>query len=147
MKRFMIALTLLLCMLCPSTLAEMDLSAMSNDDLLALESKIKLEKASRGLPASALLVEGIYNVGENRDIPAGRYTIIYQESKTITSGKYWISVSVIDAEGTVLAFKELVLKDDGLPLVSFYLPEGSTFVVRNGGAIVRLVKEEGIIFK
>ncbi len=50
-----------------------DLSSLSDSELLALESAIQAEKIERGLAKSATVYSGVYVVGT--DIPAGVYSI------------------------------------------------------------------------
>ena len=91
----------------------------------------------------------IYKIGIGGDIPAGRYTIVYEHSdkKSGLSDYYWLDVSIIDAEGNRLSHKEMTTEYTDKTTVSFEFPEGCIFKVRNDGAVVRLVKTEGIVFK
>ena len=75
-------------MMCPVlAFAEMNLSAMTDDEIFQLETAIKNEKAVRGLPESAILTRGVYIVGQEGVIPSGNYIFVYEYSKDLVYGE------------------------------------------------------------
>ena len=94
----MLAIILILCLLPIISLADVDLSSMSIDELQSLRKNICSEILSRSKWNSVTVPSGFYVVGE--DIPAGHWTIRYSDpwsivtyfSKTDETGKspdYW----------------------------------------------------------
>lgn len=72
MKKLVCAL-LVLCLLPVIALADFDLSAMSVDELAALNKAVVMELMSRNDFKQVSVPTGTYSVGE--DIPAGTYTV------------------------------------------------------------------------
>ena len=74
MKKKFLSVILTLCLLLPViALAEIDLSAMSVDELIALNKAVVMELMSRKDFKEVAVPAGTYKVGE--DIPAGSYTV------------------------------------------------------------------------
>lgn len=74
MKKKFLSVILTLCLLLPViALAEIDLSAMSVDELIALNKAVVMELMSRKDFKEVAVPAGEYKVGE--DIPAGAYTV------------------------------------------------------------------------
>ena len=74
MKKKFLSVILTLCLLLPViALAEVDLSAMSVDQLIALNKAVVMELMSRKDFKEVAVPAGEYEVGE--DIPAGAYTV------------------------------------------------------------------------
>lgn len=74
MKKKFLSVILTLCLLLPViALAEIDLSAMSVDELIALNKAVVMELMSRKDFKEVPVPAGTYKVGE--DIPAGSYTV------------------------------------------------------------------------
>lgn len=88
MKRLVSILLVLILLLPIFAVAEslgIDLSKLTNDELLALEMAIDAEKIDRKMVKSAKLGAGSYTVG--KDIPAGSFTIT-------NDGKYSMNIFV-----------------------------------------------------
>ena len=73
MKKKILSVILTLCLLPVIALAEVDLSAMSVDELIALNKAVVMELMSRKDFKEVAVPSGEYKVGE--DIPAGAYTV------------------------------------------------------------------------
>lgn len=73
MKKKFLSVILMLCLLPVIALAEVDLSAMSVDQLIALNKAVVMELMSRKDFKEVAVPAGEYKVGE--DIPAGAYTV------------------------------------------------------------------------
>ena len=87
LRRFVCLLAVILLLL-PAALAEtVDLSRMSNDEIVALLGEVNAEIVSRGIQKTANLSKGAYIAG--RDIPVGRYTFT-----CLATGTDWGNVTV-----------------------------------------------------
>ena len=89
MKRGMAILLVLVIMACSSlSLAEgIDISTLSNDELVALMAQVQEEIVARHIEGTADLAGGTYIAG--KDIPAGSY--IYT---CLASGEDWGNVTI-----------------------------------------------------
>lgn len=152
MKRFFAILVAALLVVPVMTLADVDLSTFSDEDLLLLETRIKEEKITRGIPASAIITEGKYSIGENGTIPAGKYYVVYESSKqesspSISDHYYWLSIRLRSSDGRIIESRNMTTELTDHPSIYLEFPEGGTFEVRETGASVRLVKSEGVVFE
>ena len=103
MKKKFLSVILVLCLLPVIALAEVDLSTMSVDELIALNKAVVMELMSRKDFKEVTVPAGEYKVGE--DIPAGIYTVKVKanqfaslnvlDSKRITLQKYTWSKWII----------------------------------------------------
>lgn len=71
MKKIICLLVSAMLLATPVCAGEIDLSAYSDDDLLALKAQVDSELTNRGVGESAVLQEGVYVVG--KDVKAGTY--------------------------------------------------------------------------
>ena len=125
MKRKFLSVILTLCLLLPViALAEVDLSAMSVDELIALNKAIVMQLMSRKdfkeVPVSA----GTYKVGE--DIPAGMYTVKAEDDQ-------YVVLYVFDSNGDY-TLKMYTVKADS-PIGKLVLEDGET-VATVGGSVI-----------
>ena len=82
-----ITVAIILLLVCGIAYAEIGLSSMSNDELIALKTQIVQELIDRGAMKSANVPAGEYIIG--KDIPAGEYSIsTSQVMATIIFGDY-----------------------------------------------------------
>ncbi len=149
MKKQFVSILMAFIMMCPVlSFAEMNLSAMTDDEIFQLETAIKNEKAVRGLPESAILTRGVYIVGQEGVIPSGNYIFVYEYSKDLVYGEeyYMLEIVVKDQNGEKIANQTLTNKTSEHPTWSCYLPEGSTLRISYDSA-VRIIKDNGIVFK
>ncbi len=84
-KRAFPAFCLALCLACSSAMADIDLSAMTIDELKALNQSVVSEIMTRKDFNQVKVPAGIYKVGE--DIPAGTYTLLCDEDYTVITVK------------------------------------------------------------
>ena len=93
-KRIISCLLITLLTLCLSVTAwaEVNLSEMSDDEILAFASQLDAEIVSRGLEKSATLPKGTYIAGQ--ELPAGSYIFT-----CLAKGSDWGSVTVKTDEG------------------------------------------------
>lgn len=90
-KHFFLVITVLLAsFLFISCAAALDLSSVSDDELMKLPAQISAEQIARGLVKSAEIRAGKYRIG--KDIPAGSYVIK-------NNGKYSMNIFVQNAIG------------------------------------------------
>lgn len=115
-----------------SGLAEgIDISSMSDDDLLALNESVDTEIVDRGLSELSVLPSGIYIVGE--DIKSGHYRLIAMDDQT--------KIHVFSAE----AYDAFVQngsweKPEAKPDVNFYIDPGDEgFVGLDDGQVLRVI--------
>lgn len=82
------ALAIALSLAAPAAAENIDLTALSWEELLDLKEKITLEQMSRDEWQEVEVPQGVYVVGE--DIPAGKWTVrcSYGNSVTISWGQY-----------------------------------------------------------
>lgn len=98
MKRI-VTLLLLLCALSIPALAEVDLSGMTYDELVALKDQINLAMWSSQEWQEVTVPQGVWEIGE--DIPEGHWTIKPADG-------VWTSVqygSVLDTNGKELSYR------------------------------------------
>ena len=91
-RRFLCVLLAVL-LLVPAALADkIDLSAMTNDEIVELLNQVNAEIVSRGISKTAKLPQGTYIAGQ--DIPAGRYIFT-----CMATGDDWGNVTVYTEGG------------------------------------------------
>ena len=91
-RRFLCTVTAALLLALPALAEPVDLSALSDDEVVALLQSVNDEIVSRGIAKTAKLPLGKYLVG--RDLPAGRY--IYT---CMAKGDDWGNVTVYSEGG------------------------------------------------
>lgn len=93
---------------CPAFASAVDLSGMTDDELLELQEALSAEIVSRGIHLTAELPKGKYIVG--RDIPAGAY--IYT---CLAAGDDWGNVTVYadGGDGDQLLWEVVSAPEDG----------------------------------
>lgn len=125
MEKKFLSVILALCLLLPViTLAEVDLSAMSVDELIALNKAVVMELMSRKDFKEVKVPAGTYKVGE--DIPAGMYTVKVE-------GDQIAGVYVFDNTGNYTLKIHNVEADS--PIGKLELEEGETVSILYSGAI------------
>lgn len=91
-RRFLCCLLACL-LLIPAALADVpDISALTDDEILALLDQVNQEVVSRGLNKTAKLPQGAYIAG--KDIPVGRYIFT-----SMAKGDDWGNLTVKSEEG------------------------------------------------
>lgn len=125
----MIALVCVLVMMPCMAMAEIDLSGLSVDELIALRTQIMSELFSRGEIKEAKVPAGEYIVGE--DIPAGAYTV--------TTSSMMLMVAVDDGMSAIHTLM------NGDSIGKLVLEDGQKLQI-NGGAAVFSVYQ-GISFE
>lgn len=91
--RTLICILLAVLILLPSALAEApDLSSMTDDEIVALLTKVNQEVAKRGIAKTVKLPEGAYIAGT--DIPTGKYIFT-----VLATGDDWGNVTVYSDGG------------------------------------------------
>jgi hypothetical protein len=124
-KLFSLLLVLLICASVPAL--AVDLTGLSDDDLIQLRSDLAGEMLSRGMLASANVPTGDYIIGE--DIPAGSYTV--------TTDQPIVSVTIGEYEGIYVLSKDS-------PIGKLTLEAGKKFSVTSA---VTLTKYAGLSFE
>lgn len=113
MKKKFLSVILVLCLLPVIALAEVDLSAMSVDELIALNKAVVMELMSRKDFKEVTVPAGEYKVGE--DIPAGIYTVKVKANQ-------FASLNVLDSKKNYTS-KIYVVEVDN-PIGKLVLEEG-----------------------
>lgn len=141
MKKFVIALLFLLSLPCIA-LADVDLSSMSYDELVALKDQINLAMWQSAEWQEVTVPQGVWQVGV--DIPAGHWTIkAYDGANTVI--KYG---SRLDSTGRDIGFGDADIyesvksplrstfsKGDDLEQIDIDAKDGYYFVISNGDAV------------
>ena len=141
MKRI-VALVLVLLSLVSVAFAEVDLSGMTYDELVALKDKINLSMWNSQEWQEVEIPKGVWVVGQ--DIPAGKWTI--KAASGITASVYW--GETLDEAGTSISYKSRVYESEYLisqtyryyekgdaTEVAWELKEGQYFIVDSGIAL------------
>lgn len=141
MKKILIAFLLLLALPCIA-LADVDLTGMTFDELVALKDQINLAMWQSAEWQEVTVPQGVWQVGV--DIPAGHWTIkAYDGANTVI--KYG---SRLDSTGRDLGFGDADIyesvksplrstfsKGDDLEQIDIDAEDGYYFVISNGDAI------------
>lgn len=118
MRKFMALLSVLVIMVCSSlSLAEgIDISILSNDELVVLMAKVQEEIVARHIEGTANMVGGTYIAG--KDIPVGSY--IYT---CLASGEDWGNVTIYSekGEGDQLFWEVVAAPEEGEKPESFFI--------------------------
>ena len=112
---FMVALAIAACIGC--ALAEnIDLSGLSDDELLALENRIQAEIVARRIEGVAALPAGAYIAG--KDVPVGTYILT-----CLATGDDWGNITIrADAgEGKQVFWEVVGAPDEGEAPESFFI--------------------------
>lgn len=143
MRKVMAVLFVLVIMACSSlSLAEgMDISTLSDDELVALMTRVQEEIAARNIEGTANLASGAYIVG--KDIPAGSY--IYT---CMASGEDWGNVTIYSdkGEGNQLFWEVVTAPEDGEEPESFFITLNPDDQLKSGVPF-SLTIYAGVIFK
>ncbi len=118
-----------------SMAAQMDLSALSTDDLFALSTRIVGELLSRTEIKGIDVPEGVYIVG--KDIPAGEYRI--EEA----DGNYGLYIEIYPDIET----QKRLSSEAGTSSVLEHIRIVQTYTISKESPIGRVVLEEGNVFK
>lgn len=124
MKKKFLSVILVLCLLPVIALAEVDLSTMSVDELIALNKAVVMELMSRKDFKEVTVPAGEYKVGE--DIPAGIYTVKVKANQ-------FASLNVLDSKKNYTS-KIYVVEVDN-PIGKLVLEEGEIVATTYGSAI------------
>ena len=118
MRKVMAILFVLVIMACsnPSLAEGIDISALSDDALVALMARVQEEIVARRIEGTANLAGGTYIAG--KDIPAGSY--IYT---CLASGEDWGNVTIYSkkGEGDQLFWEVVAAPEDGEEPESFFI--------------------------
>ena len=101
---------------CPAFASAVDLSGMTDDELLELQEALSTEIVSRGIRMTAELPKGKYIVG--RDIPAGAYIFT-----CLAVGNDWgyVRVKTDGGDGDQLLFEVVSAPEDGEEPETIYM--------------------------
>ena len=137
-----LCLLLIAALLVPAAAADsMDLSSLSNDEIVALLEKVNEEVVQRGISKTAKLPKGTYVAGT--DIPAGRY--IYT---CLAVGEDWGSVTVYSdgGKGNQILWEVLTAPQEGQEPTTIFmtLNEGDQL---KSGVPFSLTIMPGILFQ
>lgn len=124
MKKKFLSVVLALCLLPVIALAEVDLSAMSVDELIELNKAVVMELMSRKDFKEVTIPAGEYKVGE--DIPAGIYTVKVKANQ-------FASLNVLDSKKNYTS-KIYVVEVDN-PIGKLVLEEGEIVATTYGSVI------------
>ena len=140
--RSLICLGMILALLLTSAFAEsIDLSGMSNDEIVALLTKVNNEIVSRGINKTATLPQGSYIGG--KDLPVGKY--IYT---CLAKGDDWgnLTVKTEGGAGKLVIWEVVSAPDEGESpeTVFITLNEGDEL---NSGVPFSLTIMSGAVFQ
>ena len=143
MRKVMAVVFALVIMTCSSfSMAEgIDISTMSDDELVALMARVQEEIVARHIEGTANLVGGTYIVG--KDIPAGSY--IYT---CLASGEDWGNVTIYSekGEGDQLFWEVVAAPEDGEKPESFFITLNPDDQLKSGVPF-SLTIYAGVMFK
>lgn len=143
MRKVMALLFALVIMACSSfSMAEgIDISTLSDDELVALMARVQEEIVARHIEGTANLAGGTYIVG--KDIPAGSY--IYT---CLASGEDWGNVTIYSkkGEGDQLFWEVVSAPEDGDEPESFFITLNPDDQLKSGVPF-SLTIYAGVMFK
>ena len=143
MKKVMAVLFALFIMACFSfSMAEgIDISTLSDDELVALMARVQEEIVARHIEGTANLAGGTYIVG--KDVPAGSY--IYT---CLASGEDWGNVTIYSdkGEGDQLFWEVVAAPEDGEEPESFFITLNPDDQLKSGVPF-SLTIYAGVMFK
>lgn len=133
MKRFLgiLLATALLCV--PALAEEIDVSAMSLDELVALRAKVQSEIDTRIDATGDILPEGRYTVGQG--IKAGNYVFTVQSVRELSDGTSVCAIELYDDAGNFVQYSSRIKVGD---VFFFGLTDGMTLVIDGGYGTVSL---------
>ena len=108
--RFLCCLLVAL-LLIPAALADsVDLSSMSDTEIVALLEQVNQEIVTRGINKTAKLPQGAYTAGKGKDIPVGRY--VYT---CLATGDDWgnLTVKSDGGKGELLLWEVVAAPESG----------------------------------
>ena len=123
-----LCLLLIAVLLVPAAAADsMDLSSLSNDEIVALLEKVNEEVVQRGISKTAKLPKGTYVAGT--DIPAGRY--IYT---CLAVGEEWGSVAVYSdgGKGNQILWEVLTAPQEGQEPATIFMTLNESDQLKSG---------------
>lgn len=143
MRKVMALLFALVIMACSSfSMAEgIDISTLSDDELVALMARVQEESVARHIEGTANLAGGTYIVG--KDIPAGSY--IYT---CLASGEDWGNVTIYSekGEGNQLFWEVVAAPEDDEEPESFFITLNPDDQLKSGVPF-SLTIYSGVMFK
>ena len=143
MRKVMAVVFALVIMTCSSfSMAEgIDISTLSDDELVALMARVQEEIVARHIEGTANLAGGTYIVG--KDIPAGSY--IYT---CLASGEDWGNVTIYSkkGEGDQLFWEVVSAPEDGDEPESFFITLNPDDQLKSGVPF-SLTIYAGVMFK
>ena len=143
MRKVMAVVFALVIMTCSSfSMAEgIDISTLSDDELVALMARVQEEIVARHIEGTANLADGTYIVG--KDIPAGSY--IYT---CLASGEDWGNVTIYSekGEGDQLFWEVVAAPEDGEKPESFFITLNPDDQLKSGVPF-SLTIYAGVMFK
>lgn len=131
LKYTVLVIVILSVFVCSGLAENIDISSLSDDDLLGLKERVDDEITIRGLNDLSVLPSGIYVVGE--DIKSGHYHLIGMDRQTM--------VHVFSAEAyEVFVQNGSWEKPEAKPDVNFYIDPGDDgFVGLDNGQVLRVI--------
>ena len=143
MRKVMAILFVLVIMACsnPSLSEGIDISALSDDALVALMARVQEEIVARHIEGTANLAGGTYIAG--KDIPAGSY--IYT---CLASGEDWGNVTIYSekGEGDQLFWEVVAAPEDGEEPESFFITLNPDDQLKSGVPFILNIYA-GVMFK
>ncbi len=115
--RRLVCLMLVFTLLIPAALADMmDLSTMSNEEIIELLNQVNTEIATRGINKTATLPQGTYIAGS--DIPVGKYIFT-----CLATGEDWGNVTVYadGGKGKQILWNVVSAPDEGEDPTSIFI--------------------------
>ena len=106
-RRFLCCLLVCLLLIPSAFASSVDLSSMSDDEIVALLTQVNNEIVSRGINKTAKLTQGGYIAG--KDIPAGRYIFT-----SLAKGDDWgnLTVKSDEGQGKLILWEVISASDD-----------------------------------
>lgn len=139
----LLAIVLIIAMLIPAACAEIDLSGMSYDELVALKDKINLALWATEEWQEVLVPQGVYQVGV--DIPAGVWTITAVENlySVIIYGSALCDNGWVDEYSDVHGSYQIIIdkghkrfrENQDFSSINIELTEGFYIQIQNASAI------------
>lgn len=130
MKRFLGVLLVIVMLTVPALAEELDLSAMSTDELIALSNRVASELKTRVASNGDEIAEGTYVVG--RDIKSGTYEFTCTSIRDGASDYYGASVFVFPDENSLNDMNNIIQAGEHLKVddvIAINLADGMVFCI------------------
>lgn len=134
MKRFLCLLVTLLLVGSFGLAEAIDLSSMTDEELLALKEQVNQAVSDRGLIKEFQLTSGIYIGGV--DIKPGRYTLIATDANDMVSIGLGVDTDALDSDkGILFMDTEYFHEGDEPKTYSLSIAEGNVLVIKAKGSM------------